>query len=199
MKGEITKHILEAVLETPGAIADYIGAFLGAGYGVSMGKLDYEFSKRRREREKNHTLEEETKRRIHRYHLMFSKLKRQGLIVEVSRGRRNVLSITAKGKRALERLCDQVKNQLPLPQYQSGSASDRPIIVSFDIPEKERRKRDWLRLALRNLGLAMVQRSVWVGNTKIPAAFIKDLEKLRIFDFVEIFEVTKSGNLRQVE
>ena len=80
----------------------------------------------------------------------------------------------------------------------AGDAAKQFTIVTFDIPERERRKRDWLRGALRNLGLAMVQKSVWIGKVKIPGELVEDMKSMRILDFVEIFEISKTGSLQQV-
>ena len=72
------------------------------------------------------------------------------------------------------------------------------MIVVFDVPEKERRKRDWLRSVLKRLELKMVQKSVWIGKVKIPKELLDDLFNLKLLDYVEIFEVSKSGSLRQL-
>ena len=87
-----------------------------------------------------------------------------------------------------------------LPNPGSGASSTPPavIIVSFDVPERERRKRDWLRDALRNLGLRMVHKSVWIGKQKLPREFLADLARLRLTDFIEVFEVGKQGSLRHI-
>ena len=77
-------------------------------------------------------------------------------------------------------------------------SSERVTIVIFDIPEKERRKRDWLRAVLKNLGLKMIQKSVWIGKVKIPEALIKDLKRLNLIECVEIFEVSRTGSLEHI-
>ena len=42
----------------------------------------------------------------------------------------------------------------------------------------------------------MVHQSVWVGKTKIPETLILDLENLHILEYVEIFEISKNGTLK---
>ncbi|MBI5742583.1 MAG: hypothetical protein HZA25_01965 [Candidatus Niyogibacteria bacterium] len=71
-------------------------------------------------------------------------------------------------------------------------------IVTFDVPERERRKREWLRCVLKNLKFRPVQQSVWLGRTKIPIDFLDDLKDLNMTDYVEIFEVSRQGTLRHV-
>jgi hypothetical protein len=44
----------------------------------------------------------------------------------------------------------------------------------------------------------MVQKSVWVGKTKIPQDFLDDLFKLKLVDFVEIFEISRTGSLKHL-
>ena len=85
---------------------------------------------------------------------------------------------------------------MPDKQYDKGETA--LVIVSFDIPEEFRKKRDWLREVLRNLDFEMVHKSVWIGQSKIPSRMIKDLEIMDMFDYLQIFEVTKSGTLRKI-
>ena len=72
------------------------------------------------------------------------------------------------------------------------------MIFAFDVPEKEKRKRGWLRTVLRRLDFTMIQKSVWVGKSKIPQEFLEDIYRFKMVDFVEIFEVSKTGSLRHI-
>src|SRR3989338_825438 len=91
------------------------------------------------------------------------------------------------------------KLQLQNKHYEVKDKQPHQIIISFDIPEKFRRKRDWLREVIQNLGFKMVHKSVWVGNIKLPEQLIFDLERVNILEFIEIFEVTKTGTLKKVD
>jgi hypothetical protein len=42
----------------------------------------------------------------------------------------------------------------------------------------------------------MVQQSFWIGKTKIPQEFIKDLKKMNLIDYVEFFQAEKLGSLQ---
>ena len=86
---------------------------------------------------------------------------------------------------------------MPQSQYQKLD-TDKFSIVAFDVPERERRKRDWLRATLGRMGYKTIQRSVLLGKTKIPSEFLDDLRKLHMVDYVEIFEITKTGSLRHL-
>ena len=194
MKGNITFRILEAVSSTALGAVDLFDVFLSAGYGVSQGKLLREFSKR----ESGHTSalleKEEWFRARARYHNMLSRLRRDGLIRETKKEGRKYVSSTGEGIRKFLVLRKHMKNALPDNTYK-GEAGSNAVIVVFDIPEKEHRKRRWLRGALKNLDLTMLQKSVWFGKTKIPKQFIDDLDRMKISTFVEIFEVTKTGSI----
>lgn len=71
-------------------------------------------------------------------------------------------------------------------------------IVVFDVPEKEKWKRGWLRDALRSLDFKMLQKSVWAGKSKIPEAFLEDLRKKHLLGCVHILEVSKAGTVREL-
>ena len=63
------------------------------------------------------------------------------------------------------------------------------MIIAFDVPEKYRRERDWLRIELKNLGFAMMQKSVWYGSSPLPQDFITSLDDLKILKFIKFFDV----------
>ena len=87
---------------------------------------------------------------------------------------------------------------MPSAKYQSQNNDNLKIII-FDIPEEDRRKRVWLRSALKNLNFTMLQKSVWVGISRLPHEFARDLNKLKIISHVEIFAISKTGSLKQLK
>jgi len=193
MKGEKTLKILEKIAEFASGVGDLIDAFLSVGYGASYGKLQREFSQKQRARS---GLGSEKYIR-QQYHNLIYKLKRDGLIEERQHTNRAVLRLTAKGKKKLTLLKEKYFNKLPENMYISENS---PIftVVAFDIPEKIKRKRAWLRDSLKNIGLKMIQKSVWIGKVKIPKEFLNDIKTLKLLNFVEIFEITKAGSLKHV-
>ena len=204
MKGEVTLKILERVKDAALGLTDLIDVLLSAGYGASLGKFEYEQSMRQRSRaqreamrERRQDKREQEKKLRQRLHSMFYKLERDGLLKRTDENGKPLLNLTTKGERALELLKKESKNTLPTPAYEKRKGNNA-VIVIFDIPESERRKRNWLRSALKNLGFRLVQKSVWVGTMRIPREFLEDLEKLRIISFVEIFEVSRTGSLEQI-
>ena len=61
------------------------------------------------------------------------------------------------------------------------------LIIIFDIPEKERRKRDWLRSQLKLFDFEQIQKSVWLGPDRLPKEFFAYLEELGIRGNIKIF------------
>lgn len=193
MKGEVTLKILEAIGELAGGAFDVFDVIASSGYGASQGRLNYELSKRRAERETIKIRQEREREIKARFNSLLYKLERDGLIERKD----HVSALTSRGKSYLTFLKNRKKDTLPVPLYEK-SDGDKFIILIFDIPEKERRKRGWLRSALKNLELKMIQKSVWAGKVKLPKTFLDDLNKLKLVNFVEIFEISKTGSLRQI-
>ena len=75
---------------------------------------------------------------------------------------------------------------------------DKIKIVIFDIPEKERHKRAWLRAVLISLDFSILQQSVWIGKNKIPEDFLLDLREYKMLSYVQIFEISKKGSIVQM-
>jgi len=200
MKGEIALKILEAVGDTAINIADVFSAIIDSGYGASYGKLNYGVSKRQSERSVRNSNAKEKIDSKARFNSMLYKLKRDNLILKTDKKDNSpAIKLTPKGRRYLSILRKREKNKLPEFSYDNDKlVTDKFIIIIFDIPEKIRRKRNWLRSALNNLGLKMIQKSVWVGKTKLPKTFLDDVKNLNLVDFVEIFEITKTGSLKQI-
>ncbi len=190
-------RILEVVGGATVDAIDLFDAFLNAGYGASFNKINYEMGKRSRARlEKN--IEAAYQKQIkQRYYNFIYKLKQSDLIKEKQGDHKKVFTLTKKGKDKLMLLKRQKREKPPNYSY-IKEKGDKFIIVMFDIPEKERRKRAWLRSALNNLDFKMIQKSVWMGKTKIPKIFLEDLFELKLVDFIEIFEINKTGSLKQI-
>ena len=171
VRGDITIKILEAAGNTVIAIADLFGVFLSVGYGASLGKFEYELARR----EGRYAVPEKVA--YHRYYSLLHKLQKQGFIERKKRGSNIFIRLTSAGKEKLNLFRIQRKENPPHRSYKLEECERKFVIVAFDIPEKSRRKRDWLRSALTHLGMRMIQKSVWAGKIKLPKEFIDDLEK----------------------
>ncbi|MBN2197854.1 hypothetical protein JW698_01495 [Candidatus Wolfebacteria bacterium] len=196
-KGHIILKILESLKDTGLNTIDLFDAFLSAGYGASLSKIDYEMERRSRIRERKEAELAYQRQIKQRYYNFIYKLKQNGLIKENKKNNKKFFILTLKGKEKLTLLKKRKKEEFPTRYYQKESGN-KFIIIIFDIPEKERGKRAWLRAVLQNLDFKLIQKSVWIGKTKIPKNFLEDLLKLKLINFVEIFEISKTGSLEQV-
>lgn len=191
MRGKILLKALELLYDGAMTQVDFFAAVLSAGYGASASRIEYEYQNHRRISESKKFRGENIKDRKRRLSIFISKMKHDGLIKELN-DNKFIISDMGKGK------LGQLKNNLPSRYYNSEIGKNNLVIISFDVPEKLRRKRDWLREVIRNLGFEMIHKSVWIGKVKIPKEFILDLEDLKILEFVEIFEISKTGSLKKI-
>lgn len=132
------------------------------------------------------------------FHALLNKLKRDGLIMQKERVRGAPWHLTPSGAKRLANIKEKGNKfaELPRPQYENNGDT-AVVIIAFDVPEKERRKRRWLRAALHSLEFRKIQRSVWMGQRSIPQEFIKDLKGCSLLPYVQIFSVNRSGTLKQ--
>lgn len=133
------------------------------------------------------------------FYSLLNQLKRDGLVMKKqNRGKKTSWTITKKGIEKLVRADKRERRPGGIllrqyPQHPTGGL----VIIAFDIPEVQRQKRKWLRENLIALNLAMLQKSVWAGNVKIPEEFIQDLRAQDLLPYVHIFSVSRSGTIKR--
>jgi len=187
MAQNLTREILLALKDTALVTGDIITTFLEVPYGSSYNRMQRSIDQKARERGSRAVAKRLDK---HNFRNLLSKLKRDGLVSRDG----DIWNITKFG---LERLLKK-RNGLPAGKYKKEVEQTLKLVM-FDIPERDRKKRDWLRDCLRNLGFKMAQKSVWVGKTKLPKDFMIDLRKLRLVNYVDVLEITKTGSLLPVK
>ena len=116
---------------------------------------------------------------------ILSQLKAQGLVKQIPKRGRRYWRLTARGRAALAERRHSVS---PLPDGQKR-------LVCFDIPERDRAKRRWLRGELIASGYRQLQKSVWIGDTPLPREFIDALDALDLRGRVHLLRVTSGGTL----
>ncbi|KKT43142.1 MAG: hypothetical protein UW32_C0002G0003 [Candidatus Wolfebacteria bacterium GW2011_GWE2_44_13] len=195
MQYNSSQKVLEAISEGIIFPLDLFEAIIESGYGASSRKIENSFYKIKNGRAREQFKKEEEKRRRKAYASLMYKLKRDGLVKESGEGEEKEYALTVKGEQKLEIL--KSKDGFP-DTYYTKEKSNKIIIVMFDIPEKDVRKRTWLRMVLNNLDFKMAQKSVWIGKTTIPKELIGDLMRMQLESFVEIFEVGNTGNLKNI-
>lgn len=112
-----------------------------------------------------------------------SRMKKKGLISN----KEGVWKITKAG----EELLRQKKNVFIKFSKNKIRNVNKSIIIVFDIPEKERIYRDWLRSELIGFGYELVQKSVWFGPS-LPKEFIKYLDDKKLLRYIKFFKATES-------
>ncbi len=90
------------------------------------------------------------------------------------------LELTEKGRTVF------VQNKLHKLIY-THYDKKKKILVLFDIPEKKRKTRDWLRLQLKVWDFKIIQKSVWIGHGPLPKEFHERLDELGIKNNVKVF------------
>jgi len=190
--GQIIEKFLDLLTEGVKTSADLIGAFL-TDYRTSyrrLKKLGNEISSRE--------LPKETfKNKKQNFYVLLSYLKKQGFISKEKNGSNLALwKITKKGREKLKKLKELQKFGINF--YYPKEPTNEIIIVIFDIPEKQRRQRSWLRFVLKFLDFQMLQKSVWIGKNKIPEKFISDLQERNLLPYIQIFEISKKGTISQL-
>ena len=127
-----------------------------------------------------------------RARVMIARLKKQGLVRQEKIGGVMRLFLTQAGKRKRdESEAAALPDTSRYPRTEGGAI----VLVIFDIPEKDSRKRLWLRNALMAMGFSLVQKSVWSGKVVVPEDFVADIGELGISGNIHIFTVAKIGTL----
>ena len=116
---------------------------------------------------------------------LMSQLKKEGLISLERDLKNSSWDITKKGKSWLQ------NNSLEPPK-----ADGVGRLVIFDIPERERRKRDVVRAELTSCNFKQLQKSVWVGYNPLPNNFLTVLDDLNLHNKVHIFSIKEDGTLK---
>jgi len=190
MNSKITRDILETVGSLSVATGDIVATLLESPYGASYNELH----KNLKGREARRTKKEAARQAQQKFYSAISRLKQDGLIQQEARR----WQLTSQGKKKLSELKQQPISPFPVRSYRKTKVN-HPTLVIFDIPEKERRKRYWLRTQLRALGFTMLQKSVWLSTHQLPLEFVEDLSLLKLLPHVHIFSIHHFGTLESTE
>ncbi len=109
-----------------------------------------------------------------------SRLKKRGYV----ENKKGIWQITKAGR---ARLSNKI-SFLPTHSRKIIRQGPKSIVISFDIPEAYKKKRNWLRVELLYLGFEMLQKSVWLGPAPLPEKFIDSLRELQILPYIKFFE-----------
>lgn len=170
----LTQLILEKLLELGEVTLD---AFFPAKYpaarlwrGILGLDAEYEFSPRT-------------------FSAILSRLRQEGLVSRRGSHRRAYWSLTPQGKVAMA--APQGRD----PFAELPPRDQIPRLVAFDIPERERAKRDAIRRELLACDYHPLQRSVWIGYRSLPEDFLELLDALNLRKCVHILTVRNAGTI----
>ncbi len=81
-----------------------------------------------------------------------------------------------------------------LPTFISGFEKNAPknLLLMYDIPHTRKKERDWFRRQLKNFDFIMIQKSVWVGPSPLPADFLSYLKRIGLQKEFKTFKLAKS-------
>lgn len=132
----------------------------------------------------------------HKFYSLLSRLKKQGFIKKEQKENKIFWKITPRGEQRIEKL----KTIFHFPRINYKTEKDDGInLIIFDIPEKHRAKRQWLRHVLLSLDFTILQKSVWIGKNKLPEEFLKALAELDLMNFIHILKIFKTGTITKTE
>ena len=109
----------------------------------------------------------------HRYQKTYKNsvhyLKRKGLIENKGNG---IYCLTSEGEK--EAFFAHLNTESKFYQTKSIKWDGKWRIIFFDVPEKKRHYRDYLRTILKTIGFKEFQKSIWIYPYPVPK-FLKDL------------------------
>lgn len=192
-RGETTEKLLGILFDMARGTGDVIEAVLTSPYGSSYSYL----SRRASEVERGRSLKEERFKKEKLFRNLLYRLQKDKLIEKESK--KGILwRVTKKGMYELRLLQKHRKQYPPITHYPDVDEGEMKIIA-FDVPEKYKYKRRWLRDVLKAFEFQMVQKSVWAGKAELPQKFLDDVRELNLISYIEIFAVTKSGSLEKLK
>ncbi len=122
---------------------------------------------------------------------MLSRLREQGLVERRGQRKNGRWIITKSGIKFLKRkAANSFSSVLALPE------SDGKIrLMTFDIPEKQRKKRNWLRAQLLACDYKPLHKSVWIGTRPLSEEFVKELDERKVAPYIHLVVVGEKGTL----
>lgn len=188
--GENIKMILEELKDGALLTIELLDLIFGAyqrSYKSALGIIEYK-------RPKKQTQREIERKEQQVFYSLLNRLKREGFVIKKQSKLGSFWNVTKRGLKKLKLLQNQDKKRLKYPIKQEATLK----IITFDIPETEKKKREWLRGALRFLGFKMLQRSVWIGKNKVPEDFLFDLRDGGLLGCVHVLEVGAGGTVKDL-
>lgn len=117
-----------------------------------------------------------------------SRLVNEGLIIKDSKRK---IILTEKGKAMIDYIYDRYA-------VLEKSWDGKIRMVIFDIPEKKKYLREWLRKELFLLQFKPLQKSVFIGKHPLPKSFYQDILQNGLFENIYIFTLEETDKKEQL-
>lgn len=138
-------------------------------------------------------------RRRRKFYDTLNYLKREGLVKKKKGGRNSRWVVTSLGRERIEKMKEYQRDPLSSANSYFSNPRGRGLtVVAFDIPERERRKRKWIRSSLMHMGFRFLQKSVWVGTGQVDEEFVLALRERDMLEYVHLFSVDSRGTVKEV-
>lgn len=131
------------------------------------------------------------------FHALLYKLRQNGFVASAGKRRQLSWRLTRHGRAKLGALRERFAFERLTDCIGTIAPDGKTRIVTYDVPERERKKRWWLHEVLREVGYEPLQRSVWIGERPLHEDFFRALRRQRILTCVHVIEVGKSGTIKQ--
>ncbi len=191
----ITEKILDLLYELGSVSSDVFFTDYHTSYKKMWRRIYGVKTKEQRKQDQEFETGKQERKERQRFLNMLCYLHENGLVErKENKHRKSKWRITHRGIEKLKFLKKKQRSKLE-PFSAETVKEDALKIVIFDIPESEKRKRNWLRRSLQNLNFFMLQKSVWIGKSKLPEKFLEKLQELKILSFVHIFTVHEKGTI----
>ena len=115
------------------------------------------------------------------------RLKRQGLVERIGAKKTAKWHLTSEGRGHIQ------ESMYGAEKIREKDGISRLVI--FDIPERERRKRDTVRAELIACDFHQLQKSVWIGDCPLPEHFITLLDDFQLKGKIHIFSIREHGTI----
>ncbi len=125
-----------------------------------------------------------------------SRLRREGLVERTGAKKNGLWSVTRKGLRAF-RAASVQKDKREMTGFTPSPSDGKIRLVAFDVPERWRKKRDWIRECLAACHFELLQKSVWIGTRPLPEDFIQEIDKRNLGSCVHIVSLSEKGTLEK--
>lgn len=117
---------------------------------------------------------------------ILSRLKKNGFL----KNKNGEWSSTPQAKLFIEKPESGIKRFFKQDNIHKNIKKPKKLIVIFDVPEKKKAWREWLRTELIDFGFTFIQRSVWLGPD-LPKEFIEYLNQAGLLKHVRFFQATE--------